>query len=222
MLRVVAVTALVILTATAAHADPTVTAGADIYSSYIWRGFELCDDPVVQPSVTLAGEALSFNVWGSFDAGDRGRCTELDYTLAHPFRAGDLEASVGFIYYTFPNLTEGRSTQEVFATLTRPGRVPVTLAGYYDYRLGDGLYAELGAAVPVRVAGGDGSLALALGYNEHQWREGSGLSHLQAKLSRPIGAGRVTVSPVVGYSLGLSHDFSDHLFVGVSAGMALP
>lgn len=42
-------------------------AGADFYSSYIWRGTKYGNGPVVQPSVRYSGEKFTAGAWGSFD-----------------------------------------------------------------------------------------------------------------------------------------------------------
>ena len=67
----------------------------------------------------------------------------------------------------------------------------------------------------------EAALALALGYNRHQWREETGLSHLQVSLSYPIALGKLTVSPVVVCSLALADDLDSHTIFGVSAQLAL-
>jgi len=43
------------------------TAGADFYSSYIWRGTQLGDGPAIQPSAKYTGDIVTVGAWGSFD-----------------------------------------------------------------------------------------------------------------------------------------------------------
>ncbi len=42
--------------------------GADLYSSYVWRGTKLGQGPSVQPSVKFTSGGLTIGVWGAFDA----------------------------------------------------------------------------------------------------------------------------------------------------------
>jgi hypothetical protein len=55
----------------AAEEKPTASAGVDILSQYVWRGFALSrDSAVFQPSVTVGYKGFSFNVWGNLDSGE--------------------------------------------------------------------------------------------------------------------------------------------------------
>jgi len=210
-------TLLLCLFATApAWSDPMAAEGSVSASSkYIWRGFNLSDHTVWQPSLTFTKDELSLDVWSSFDAGDANRCTELDYTLTRSFDLGPNEATVGLIYYTFPSADTARSSKEIFAGLTRPGRIPVSLTAYYDYDEGDGLYAEMGASIPVSHRDGE-TIAIAIGYNLHQWREDTGLSHALLTYSRLVPAGEATLRPEVALSAPLSDDFGTELYFGAN------
>ncbi len=204
-----------------AAATPEVSADLEAYSVYLWRGFLLCDSPVVQPSVTVSSGATALNVWGNFDRGGEGCCTETDYTLSHDFPLSSLSGTAGFTYYTFPNLDTGRRSREAFLGATREGAVPVTLTGYYDFGEGKGLYAELGTEAPVTIGGREGSLSVALGYNRHQWREETGFSHVQLALSASVPLGSATLTPVVGYAKALASDFGSRAVVGVQVSLAV-
>ena len=76
-----------------------VTAGADVYSAYIWRGITLGGTPVIQPWVDVSGIKLGekvsfgFNVWSNaalsdWTAADKtlltegSRFNEFDVTLS--------------------------------------------------------------------------------------------------------------------------------------------
>lgn len=208
---------------TSVASRPDVDVTVDVYSKYIWRGFNLGDDTVLQPSLGIAGEHLSLTVFGNYDTGAGDEWTELDYTLEYGFLVGENEGVVGWTYYTFPNLPDGDgdSSQEVYAGLTWPGRVPLSLTVYYDYDEGDGIYAEVGTEVPVQMGDGEGALSLALGYNRHQWRSESGLSHVLVTLSREFSVGRVSLTPVLGFSAALDADFDSESYFGLSFGVPL-
>jgi hypothetical protein len=46
----------------------TASGAIDFYSKYIWRGFTLDRDPVVQPSFNMSYNGLTFSVWSYWDA----------------------------------------------------------------------------------------------------------------------------------------------------------
>lgn len=212
---------LTLLGASAGGTAATVEVEVDAYSKYLWRGFLLCNEPVVQPSVTVSSDDWSLNCWTNFDAGSGGRCTEVDYTISRSFPLHGSAATAGYSYYTFSDLEEGSSSHEVFLGIAGQGKMPVSLTAYYDFAEGDGLYAELATEMPVPLGGREATLELALGYNRHQWREDTGLTHLQVSLSYPIAWRKVTLSPMVARSLALADDFDSHTVFGVSAQFAL-
>lgn len=214
-LWVIMVLLLVALCASPVWAAPSVTAEMDVFSAYIWRGFNLCNHVVWQPSVTYADGAWAMNVWSNLDGGDGGRCTELDYTLSHDFQLGSTEVTASYLYYTFLTLDEGARSQEVLLEASWPTPTPVNLCVSYDYDEGDGLYAELGVELPISREKELGAVALALGYNDHQWREESGLSHVAATYSLPVSTGRWTITPVAGYSVALADDFDNECYYGL-------
>jgi len=188
----------------------------DFYSKYVWRGFNLCDEAVIQPSLTIGKAPVSLNIWGSLNGEDQARCHELDYTLDYAFQVGKLPANIGYIYYTFPNLSAGDKTQEVYAGITAPGKYPLTLKLFHDYDEGRGTYCELAGSFPIPAGKQALAASVALGYNNHQWRESSGLSHAQVTLSTEFKTSWAVLAPIVGYSAALHHDFRDEAFYGVS------
>jgi len=219
-LRIVCLSTVLALAATCAGAaaQPTVEAGVGLYSKYIWRGFDLVDEPVVQPSLTVTEGSLSLGLWANYDIGDE--LTELDYTVAHALPVGAYEGVVGYTYYTFPNVDEGGKSQEVFAGVRRPGRVPVSLTAYHDWDEGDGLYVELATEIALPARTGGGSVAAALGYNDHQWRDGSGLSHALLSYTQSTSVGAVSVCPTVAYSVALDDEFENYFYYGFAGGYA--
>ena len=97
---------------------------ADYYSKYIWRGQNLNDESVFQPSVYVSKYGFTASAWGSVDLtnenANSGEMTEvdyaLDYTAAMPGVTG-VNVSLGTIYYRFPN-TNFKSTSEVYAGMS--------------------------------------------------------------------------------------------------------
>jgi uncharacterized protein (TIGR02001 family) len=147
-----AVGATAALTATVRAEMPVqVEAGVDVVSKYVWRGQLLNDDPVVQPSLTLALGGFSLNLWGSIDTtdwagdGEEWNIQEIDYTLSYGFTPYDgLDLEVGWIRYDFPG-TGLDSTHEVYVSATA-SNLPLSpaLTAYYDYDEVDGFYLTAG------------------------------------------------------------------------------
>ena len=93
-----------------------VSAGADLYSAYVWRGITLGGTPVVQPWVDVSGFKLGeqvsfgFNVWsnvalssrtsGATTLIDGGQFNEFDLTFTLTLPKG---FKAGYIEYTFPH-----------------------------------------------------------------------------------------------------------------------
>ncbi len=74
------------------------SAGADLYSSYVWRGTKLGQGPSVQPSVKFTSGGLTIGVWGAFDASGYAEADPyISYTL--PFGL-----SIGLTDYYYPGL----------------------------------------------------------------------------------------------------------------------
>ena len=81
-----------------AVATSKFTAGADLYSNYIWRGTKYGQGPSVQPSLKFVSGGLTAGVWGSFDASGYAEADPyISYTL--PFGL-----SLGLTDYYYPGL----------------------------------------------------------------------------------------------------------------------
>ena len=110
--------------------------GADVVSSYVWRGTQFGTGPAVQPWFTLPSitESLELGVWGSFPLSDdaAGQTYELDLYASYDFGPFALTVT----NYTFPGST-----------------------GVYgeDYELFDG-------DLEVTASGSIGALGLTVGY----------------------------------------------------------
>lgn len=106
----VAVVVLGLSTVSLAAGDVTVGVGADFMSKYVWRGQNLVDNWVLQPSVSLGYKGLTGSIWGNSDMTgetvDNWEFTELDYTLDYSGTVPGVDVlgySIGAIYYDFPN-----------------------------------------------------------------------------------------------------------------------
>jgi len=113
----------------------------DFYSKYIWRGFALDKDPVLQPSFSLSSHGLTFTAWGNMDTdnSDSLDSNEIDLTVDYTKTFGIFSVSAGHTYYDFIG-TNGYSKEfYVGAGLSQiPGLDwPVTLGFKYYRDYGD-------------------------------------------------------------------------------------
>lgn len=90
-----------------------VSGAVDFYNQYIWRGFKLDSDPVIQPSVTFAVAGFEGGVWASFDSdqddGESVNSDEVDGWIGYGFDLGFIDedwsivgVSLGHTWYAFP------------------------------------------------------------------------------------------------------------------------
>ncbi len=156
----------------------------DNASKYVWRGIEVNDEQVLQPSATIGYGGLSLNVWANYDMTDAGlrgddQISEVDYTLAYSHEFEKVAVDAGVIAYVFPG-AQGANTNEVFVgfslidTLLNP-----SLTVFYDFTEADGFYATFGIGHSYALTD-DGNLTLDLGasigagdseYNEYYFGE---------------------------------------------------
>lgn len=157
-----------------------VTVGADVVSSYVWRGITLNKDVVVQPSVAVAHESgLALEVWANFDIGDddgtyaKRQFSEVDFDLSYTLDLDVASITVGYIEYTFPGYgdvvivddevvgMQASADREIYASIGAellPG-LGLDLTVYQNLATSDGTYAVLGAEYGLEVIEG---LTLAL------------------------------------------------------------
>ena len=139
--------------------------GADVVSSYVWRGTQFGTGPAVQPWFTLPEltSGLELGVWGSFplsdDGGEHasGQTYELDLYASYDFGPFALTIT----NYTFPTASGVYDTasyelfdgdMEVTASASL-GAIGLTVGYFTDL---EALYVEAGTTV--------GGMDLAIGY----------------------------------------------------------
>lgn len=208
LMKIALIITILLLTGLPVRSQVSVSGSAAFVTKYIWRGYNIVDDPTIQPSLDFGfGESgFSANVWYSAGLSDRdknGAADELDFTLDYStsFPNG-ASLSLGIIYYTFPNQDDfdfgDHSTPEIYAAFS-PG-VPYlspTLTLYYDFNLGDDLYATIGIDHSIDAVFGSVGTSTLLAYNNGQFGAESGLSHLEYSVFAAISAGPVEIAPSV-------------------------
>ncbi|MCF7892106.1 MAG: hypothetical protein K9L87_03315 [Candidatus Omnitrophica bacterium] len=131
-----------------------ITASQTYVSRYIWRGQDLYgnNDGAYQPSLDISlpkliyDTDLAFNVWGSFplSAGHQDG-EELDYTITLSKEIyKDLNLSLGYTYFDFPNASSDSDVQEPWISLSLakiPGLgidISFDLFAGYDFKAASG------------------------------------------------------------------------------------
>ncbi len=131
-----------------------ITASQTYVSRYIWRGQDLYadNDGAYQPSIDvnlpelISDIDLAFNIWGSFpvSAGHEDG-EELDYTITLSKAIyKDLNLSLGYTYFDFPNTSSTSDVQEPWISLNLakiPGiglDVSFDLFAGYDFKTKSG------------------------------------------------------------------------------------
>jgi hypothetical protein len=200
----------------------SVSGDMSYYSEYLWRGFLLDGDPVVQTGVYVASPAtplgkLTAKFWTSKDMDNRDSRSsdEFDYILDYTYDFSKASVSVGHTYYDFPDQTglDGSPktfSREFYAGVTLP-KVILT-PSFFVYRdygdqndgggLGNYFVANLAYSIPVTLKDYKCSLDLSghYGYNHHLFIRGSGSDiGLGAGLTIPL-TKSMTLAPSVNYS----------------------
>lgn len=209
----------------------------DVYSKYIWRGFALDTDPVLQPGFNLSSHGFTFSFWSSwdFDNNDSLDSDEIDYVLDYTKEFEYLSASAGHTYYEFPGIDTFSKEFYVSLGLTNMPLSPA-LTYYYDYGDevqggGDGQYVTLDVSHSFTlIEEMDVTLDLngRVGYNKELFIAGEGGDGLvSAGLSIPL-TKDLSISPSVNYAMpfGDIDDSSDgnqrdRFYYGVSLAYSL-
>ncbi|MBD3245841.1 MAG: hypothetical protein GF333_02400 [Candidatus Omnitrophica bacterium] len=197
--------------------DIAIEGSLDFYSDYVWRGFVLDRDPVIQPGFNISGYGLTFSFWSSWDAANEhgSQSDEIDYVIDYTKELDDLlSLSVGHTYYDFPAADAYSREFYVGVGVSRiPGTdIPVetSLTYYRDYgdqNAGGGLgnYFSLDVAYSQTISEDPGvtlDYGLHFGYNRKLFLTGtSGYDlGLSMGLSLPL-TDRLTMTPSVNYSI---------------------
>ena len=170
--------------------------GADIVSSYVWRGTQFGAGAHIQPYMELGSGNLTAGVWGSFPTSAKGGGNELDLYLGYDF--GPVALTV--TNYTFPgeggNYADGEGLfdgdyTELAASTSIMG---VDLSAGYFTEV-EALYVELGFST--------GAVDIAIGYGDDQgnaWYAdgGSGIVNMSFSGSKEIQISENYSLPVFG------------------------
>jgi hypothetical protein len=216
-----------------AENKPEFKVSTGFFSKYIWRGQNIDDDPVFQPSISAAYGNITAAIWGNLELTNindkSGDFSELDYSLdysdALPIIEG-LGYSVGVIYYDFPGSTANGTripdTTEIYWGLNFDVPLSPSVTVYHDVDETEGSYVSLSTGHSIEKIVGLGpdipvgmeinaSLGWASGsYNKYYWgTDQSKLNDLAFSISFPLEVAGWTVKPSLSYVTLLSDDIRD-------------
>ena len=187
--------------------DFEMTGDYAFFTKYIWRGFLLDDDPVLQPGIYVSYRGFSLSLWSSMDTdNNEGAISdEIDYTLDYTFTIKRLALSLGHIYYDFPGING--YTKEYYLGLSYDGLLSPSVTWYHDYLEeskggADGDYYVL-ALSHIFPMGQGLSIDLSghIGYNRGHFINGKGGDMaLSAGLNIPL-TENLTITPSIAYSI---------------------
>ena len=201
-------------------------------SKYLWRGINLVDDFVFQPSVTFGYQGLTLALWGNMELTDvndygagfgsgSGKFTEVDMTVDYSWSHDAFGFSVGLINYRFPN-TPYDATTELYAAVSFDMPLAPTLTLFQDIDQADSSYINLAVGHSVgELWSGDGiSASLDVGAwvslgssNYHQYYfgvDGFSLADAAFSVALPIAInGSVTLTPTFNVTTLLDGDVRD-------------
>ena len=189
-------TLLTIVTLLSTNISYSQDFGADLVSSYVWRGTQFGSGSHIQPYMDIGSGNLTGGVWGSFPTSAKGGGNELDLWVSYDFGA----LALTITNYTFPGeggvyskdegLFNGDYTE--LSASTSIGGVDLS-AGYFTEV--EALYIELGTSI--------GAVDVALGYGDDQSDPfyadgGSGLVNMSFSGSKDIQISDSYALPVFG------------------------
>ncbi len=183
------------------------TATIDVYNKYMWRGFTLDTDPVIQPGFNLSGYGITVSFWGSYDASqdDAAGSDEQDFTIDYTCEFEYASISAGHTYYAFPSADT--YSKEWYIGGSLPVILSPSVTYYKDYGKeaqggGDGTYLNLAISHSITAFEEPEitlDLGASVGFNDKLFIAGKGGDiTLTAGLTIPL-TKSLTISPVVGY-----------------------
>ncbi len=214
---------------------------ADYFSKYIWRGQNLNNHSVFQPSISLSKYGFTGSIWGNQEwtnvNDNSGNFTEFDYSLDYTNTIPGIDwlsGSVGVLYYTFPHTTF-QSTTEVYGGLSLTN-VPFSpsIRLYRDVDEYKGTYYQFSVGHTIEKIHKwneqcycDLALGASIGYGNSAYNKGYALADdakfndLTLSLGLPVCYGKWMIKPSINYATMLSDDVrmntakSDNFWVGL-------
>ncbi|MCG2713160.1 MAG: hypothetical protein L6416_12685 [Candidatus Omnitrophica bacterium] len=183
------------------------SASFDVYNKYVWRGFTLDTDPVIQPGVNVSGYGFTLSYWGSYDASqdDTAGSDEQDFVIDYTYDSEYVSVSVGNTYYAFP--TADTYSKEWYVGFSLPVLFSPSVTYYKDYGKedqggGDGTYLIFAVSHSITAFEQPKitiDLGASVGFNDKLFIQGDGGDMtLTAGLTIPL-TKSLSMSPMLGY-----------------------
>jgi hypothetical protein len=206
-----------------AHAQISTSFSVAGVSNYVWRGLNLADAVVVQPSLTLGlGESgLALNIWGSAAITDRDVwdfADEVDLTLSYSTALGSSALTLSFVEYLYPNGADGaKHSEEVIGVLGFDHSLAPSILAAYDFGLADAFY--LSAGIAPSIAAGEQTIGLGLSAGVSDYSGEFGFNDVTATANMGFAAGSATITPFIGFAL-VNEDLNEdsEFWAGISVG----
>ncbi len=219
--------------------DWSVTLDASFNTKYVWRGINLVDDPVFQPSVSLSYRGFNAYAWANQEMtninGKANDVTEVDFGLEYAWTWEKVNFLAGAMLCDFPN-THMTNTMELYLGVEYATLLSPTVTIYRDVDEADGTYVNLSIGhtfedvwKPSETAGMSVDLGASVGYgdaNHNSFCFGSdkpGFVDATISASLPFALGEHwSLTPSLNYSALLDRDnrnghHKDHnLWTGVA------
>ena len=189
----------------------SVSGDTSFFSKYVWRGFALDTDTVMQPGLYLSTPKSDLGVvklsfWGNEDigTGDDLASDEADYVIDYTFSLEKVSFSIGHTYYDF--VGSDLRSKEYYGAIALALPLSPSLYIYKDYGDeedggGDGMYYVLNLACSIPLASTSLDLAGHVGYNKDLFIEGEGVDALiGAGLTVPL-TSALSMKPNINYSM---------------------
>ncbi len=215
-----------------------ISATVDYYDKYVWRGFLLDNDSVLQPGVAISSCGFEGGFWGSWDveSHDGLASDEVDGYIGYSFDLGFLSEELSFVgisvgntWYSFPEAD--LYSKEAYLGLSFDTFLSPYVTWYADYEKEDqgganGNYIIMGIGHSFSLmeeAGVTLDLGLEYGINNDAFIVGKG-SYLLSTLGFTVPlTEKITMTPMIGYSVpfddlkdGGGNDQAEQFYGGVS------
>lgn len=103
----------------------TLNFGADIFSRYVWRGYDFGNSPAIQPNISFSWKGLNIGAWGSYSF-TKHSIEINDSTVIDAGNYSEMDFYVSYTYKWF--------TLMFFDYFTMNGLNPNDGNNYFDYR----------------------------------------------------------------------------------------
>jgi len=198
-------------------AETSDSATVDVMSQYIWRGQQLSEEVVIQPSVGITYGGFGANLWANYDT-DLNTSNETDLTLNFTNTVDKFSYDVGYIYYSLEGIDD---TQEVYLGISFDVLLSPSATIYWDFDEGDGAYLVLSVghsfelaekiSLDLGASAGVNFTNEILGFDDDgddftNFYDGNVSAALTFALTEHL-----SVAPMVAYSFPLSDDAEDAL-----------